>query len=115
MDENILVLRDVCKTFPGVKALDHVDFDVKKGEVLALAGENGAGKSTLMKILSGSYTRDCGTIEFCGKPAEIHNPRDAERLGLSIIYQELNVLQGLSVAENIFIGRQPKKKNGLID
>lgn len=69
MDENILVLRDVCKTFPGVKALDHVDFDVKKGEVLALAGENGAGKSTLMKILSGSYTRDCGTIEFCGKPA----------------------------------------------
>ena len=115
MDENILVLRDVCKTFPGVKALDHVDFDVKKGEVLALAGENGAGKSTLMKILSGSYTRDCGTIEFCGKPAEIHNPRDAERLGLSIIYQELNVLQGLSVAENIFIGRQPKKKNGLVD
>ena len=115
MDENILVLRDVCKTFPGVKALDHVDFDVKKGEVLALAGENGAGKSTLMKILSGSYTRDCGTIEFCGKPAEIHNPRDAEHLGLSIIYQELNVLQGLSVAENIFIGRQPKKKNGLID
>lgn len=110
MDENILVLRDVCKTFPGVKALDHVDFDVKKGEVLALAGENGAGKSTLMKILSGSYTRDCGTIEFCGKPAEIHNPRDAERLGLSIIYQELNVLQGLSVAENIFIGRQPKRK-----
>ena len=99
MDENILVLRDVCK----------------KGEVLALAGENGAGKSTLMKILSGSYTRDCGTIEFCGKPAEIHNPRDAERLGLSIIYQELNVLQGLSVAENIFIGRQPKKKNGLVD
>ena len=74
MDENILVLRDVCKTFPGVKALDHVDFDVKKGEVLALAGENGAGKSTLMKILSGSYTRDCGTIEFWENPRRFTIP-----------------------------------------
>lgn len=112
--ENILVLHGVSKTFPGVKALDNVELDVKKGEVLALAGENGAGKSTLMKILSGSYTRDSGSIEFCGKPAEIHQPRDAERLGLSIIYQELNVLQGLSVAENIFIGRQPRR-GGLVD
>ena len=115
MLENILVLKGVSKEFPGVKALDNVDFDVRKGEVLALAGENGAGKSTLMKILSGSYTRDSGTIEFCGKQVEIRNPRDAEKLGLSIIYQELNVLQGLSVAENIFIGRQPRLKNGLVD
>ena len=113
--ENILVLKGVTKEFPGVKALDNVDFDVRKGEVLALAGENGAGKSTLMKILSGSYTRDSGTIEFCGQQVEIRNPRDAEKLGLSIIYQELNVLQGLSVAENIFVGRQPRKKNGLVD
>lgn len=115
MLENILVLKGVSKEFPGVKALDNVDFDVRKGEVLALAGENGAGKSTLMKILSGSYTRDSGSIEFCGKQVEIRNPRDAEKLGLSIIYQELNILQGLSVAENIFIGRQPRLKNGLVD
>ena len=112
--ENILCLRGVSKSFPGVKALDNVDFDVRRGEVLALAGENGAGKSTLMKILSGSYRRDSGTIEFDGRQVEIQSPRDAEALGLSIIYQELNILQGLSVAENIFLGRQPKR-NGCVD
>ena len=113
-NENILVLKGVSKEFPGVKALDNVNLAVRRGEVLALAGENGAGKSTLMKILSGSYTRDSGTIEFCGQQVDIQQPRDAEKLGLSIIYQELNILQGLTVAENIFLGRQPRK-NGLIN
>ena len=113
--ENILVLKGITKDFPGVRALDHVDFSVKKGEVLALAGENGAGKSTLMKILSGSYAKDSGTIEFDGNVVDIKSPRDAENLGLSIIYQELSVLQGLSVAENIYAGRQPRTKSGLVD
>lgn len=112
--ENILSLKGVSKSFPGVKALDHVDFSVRKGEVHALAGENGAGKSTLMKILSGSYRKDEGTVEFDGRIVEVRSPRDAENLGLSIIYQELNIFQGLSVAENIYVGRQPKK-NGIVD
>ena len=113
-EDNILELSGVSKEFPGVKALDNVDFTVRRAEVHALAGENGAGKSTLMKILSGSYTKDSGTIRFDGQEVDIRNPRDAEKLGLSIIYQELNVLQGLTVAENIFVGRQPKK-NGMVD
>ncbi len=118
MDENaekILVLKGITKDFPGVRALDHVDLSVRKGEILALAGENGAGKSTLMKILSGSYEKDSGTIEFDGRAVDIQSPRDAENLGLSIIYQELSVLQGLSVAENIYAGRQPRTKLGLVD
>ena len=109
-NENILVLKGVSKEFPGVKALDNVNLAVRRGEVLALAGENGAGKSTLMKILSGSYTRDSGTIEFCGQQVDIQQPRDAEKLGLSIIYQELNILQGLTVAENIFLGQKRTDK-----
>ena len=112
--ENILSLKGVSKSFPGVKALDNVDFSVRKGEVHALAGENGAGKSTLMKILSGSYRKDEGTVEFDGRKVEVRSPKDAENLGLSIIYQELNIFQGLTVAENIYVGRQPKK-NGVVD
>lgn len=110
----ILQLKGISKSFPGVKALDCVDFQVMRGEVLALAGENGAGKSTLMKILSGSYAKDAGTIVFDGKTVEITSPKMAEELGLSIIYQELNVMQNLTVAENIYLGRQPQK-HGIID
>lgn len=112
--ENILELKGICKQFPGVKALDNVDFTVRKGEVLALAGENGAGKSTLMKILSGIYKKDAGSMKFNGVEVDVESPKDAERLGLSIIHQELNVFVGKSVAENIYVGRQPTK-HGLID
>ena len=105
----ILELQGISKSFPGVQALDHVSFGVRRGEVLALAGENGAGKSTLMKILSGSYRKDAGTIVFDGKEVEIDSPKTAERLGLSIIHQELNVMQNLTAAENIYLGRQPRR------
>lgn len=110
----ILRLTGICKSFPGVKALDRVNLTVLRGEVMALAGENGAGKSTLMKILSGSYSKDAGTIEFDGKTVEITSPKMAEELGLSIIHQELNVLPNLTVAENIYLGRQPCR-HGMID
>lgn len=107
--ELILKLNKINKAFPGVKALTDVDLTLRKGEVLALVGENGAGKSTLMKILSGAYKRDSGTIEFDGREVEIHSPKQSEELGISIIYQELNLIQRITVAENIFLGRFPLK------
>ena len=106
---NILKLTKINKAFPGVKALTDVDLTVRKGEVLALVGENGAGKSTLMKILSGAYKKDSGTIEFEGRAVEIHSPKQSEELGISIIYQELNLIQRVTVAENVFLGRYPMK------
>ena len=106
---NILKLTKINKAFPGVKALTDVDLTVRKGEVLALVGENGAGKSTLMKILSGAYKKDSGTIEFEGREVEIHSPKQSEELGISIIYQELNLIQRVTVAENVFLGRYPMK------
>ena len=110
---DILTLKNVSKEFPGVKALTDVSFFLKKGEVHALVGENGAGKSTLMKILSGAYIKDSGTIEFNGKEVDITGPRVSERLGIAIIYQELNLIKRVSVAENVFLGRYPIKK-GLV-
>ncbi|MGI5858832.1 MAG: sugar ABC transporter ATP-binding protein [Tepidanaerobacteraceae bacterium] len=106
----VLELENVSKEFPGVKALSNVSLSIKKGEVHALVGGNGAGKSTLMKILSGAYKKDSGKILFEGKEVKIDSPRAAENLGISIIYQELNLIQRLSVAENIFLGRQQRKK-----
>lgn len=106
---NILKLTKINKAFPGVKALTDVDLTVRKGEVLALVGENGAGKSTLMKILSGAYKKDSGTIEFDGKIVDIHSPKQSEELGIAIIYQELNLIQRVTVAENVFLGRYPIK------
>jgi ABC-type sugar transport system ATPase subunit len=97
-------MEGISKTFPGVKALDQVDLEIHRGEVLALVGENGAGKSTLMKILGGIHSRDSGTIVFEGRPADLRDPAHARRLGISIIHQELNVMENLSVAENIFVG-----------
>ncbi len=101
----ILKMENITKRFPGVLALDHVSLHVKEGEVHALLGENGAGKSTLMKILSGAYVKDEGTIEVFSKQTELGNPKIAEDLGISIIYQELNLIPTLTVAENIFLGR----------
>lgn len=114
MQDYILEVENISKSFPGVKALDNVSFKIKKGEVHALVGENGAGKSTLMKILNGNYKKDQGTIKIDGAEVDIQNPNDAKACGISIIFQELNLVSLLSIAENIYIGRLPKK-NGLVD
>ncbi|MGN0308699.1 MAG: sugar ABC transporter ATP-binding protein [Lachnospiraceae bacterium] len=109
MGEVILTMKDIDKSFPGVHALDHVDLEVRKGEVLALMGENGAGKSTLMKVLTGIYKKDSGSITFEGKEVEFDNPRAAQEAGIVIVHQELNMLNHLTVAQNIFIGREIMK------
>ena len=110
-----LEMRGIVKRFPGVLALDHVDLSVRKGEVHALLGENGAGKSTLMKILSGAYQKDEGEIFFDGQKVEIHSAQDAQALNISTIYQELNLTEQLTVAENIFMGRQLMKNRFQVD
>ena len=109
MGEVILTMKGIDKSFPGVHALDHVDLEVRKGEVLALMGENGAGKSTLMKVLTGIYKKDSGTITYEGKEVEFANTREAQDNGIVIVHQELNMLGHLTVAQNIFIGREFKK------
>ncbi len=109
MGEVILEMRGIDKTFPGVHALNNVSFDVRSGEVHALMGENGAGKSTLMKVLTGIYTKDAGTILFEGKEVEFHNAREAQEAGIVIVHQELNMMGHLTVAQNIFVGREFKK------
>ena len=109
MGEVILTMKGIDKSFPGVHALDHVDFEVKRGEVHALMGENGAGKSTLMKVLTGIYKKDSGTITYEGKEIEFHSTREAQDAGVVIVHQELNMVGDLTVAQNIFIGREPKK------
>ena len=107
--QEVLRLEKINKSFPGVKALSDVEFSLRKGEVHALMGENGAGKSTLMKILSGAYKRDSGNIYINGEQVEILNPKHSQNLGIAIIYQELNLIKRVTVAENIFLGRYPKK------
>ena len=97
------------KYFPGVHALNSARLDLYAGEVLAVVGENGAGKSTLMKVLAGVYPRDAGVIEICGQPVEIHDARQAQALGISMIHQELSLMRDLTVAENLFIGREPMR------
>lgn len=109
MGDVILTMKGIDKSFPGVHALDHVDFEVRRGEVHALMGENGAGKSTLMKVLTGIYTKDSGTITYEGKEVEFHNTREAQDAGIVIVHQELNMVGDLTVAQNIFIGREPVK------
>ncbi|MDE6406341.1 MAG: sugar ABC transporter ATP-binding protein [Lachnospiraceae bacterium] len=106
MNEVIVSMENICKTFPGVKALDHVSFELRAGEVMALLGENGAGKSTLMKVLSGVYTRDEGSLKIFGKDYGDLTPKQAQEVGVAIIHQELNMCRHLSVAENMFLGRE---------
>lgn len=106
MGEVIVSMKNITKTFPGVKALDNVNFELCSGEVMALLGENGAGKSTLMKILSGVYTRDSGTMEIFGKEYGDLTPKQAQEVGVAIIHQELNMCRHLTVAENMFLGRE---------
>lgn len=103
----LLRMERISKGFPGVQALADVDLDVYPGECLALVGENGAGKSTLMKILSGVYSPDRGRLVLEGKPVSLHSPRQAQSQGIAIIYQEFNLMPNLSVAENVFVGREP--------
>ena len=106
----LLSLTGVSKEFPGVKALNNVHFDLNKGEVHAIVGENGAGKSTLMKILSGIYKKDTGDIVYLGNHVNVKSPLEAQKLGISIIHQELNLMPDLTVAQNIFIGREDRRR-----
>jgi ABC-type sugar transport system ATPase subunit len=110
-----LTVRRITKRFPGVTALSDVSLDVAAGEVHAIVGENGAGKSTLMKILSGAITEYDGEIVLRGRPVRFAGPRDAEHAGVSIMYQELNLVEGLSAAANIFLGREKRTRLGLLD
>ncbi len=114
IDAPLLQLRGVTKRFLGVTALDGVDFAVRAGEIHALLGENGAGKSTLIKVLTGVYLADGGVLTLAGRPLHPASPKDAEQAGISTVYQEVNLIPALSVAENIALGRQPTKF-GLID
>src|SRR5580698_2853731 len=109
----LISVKKLSKSFPGVRALHEVQFELVAGEVHTLMGENGAGKSTLMKILAGVYTRDSGDMLVEGQPVEFSSPREAQALGIGIIHQELQLMNHLSVAQNIFIGREPRGRLGL--
>lgn len=113
--DNILEMRKIDKLFPGVKALDSVDFSVKRGEVHCLIGANGAGKSTLMKILSGAYVEDSGEIIFDGEKLKPHGTLERKKKGISVIYQELSLVNELTVGENVYINNYPKTKFGTVD
>src|SRR5687768_8981122 len=103
----LLRMTGITKEFPGVRALDGVDFVVEKAEIHAFLGENGAGKSTLLKILSGAQQPDAGVIELAGSPAHFASPREAQASGIVTIYQEFTLAPDMTVAENVFIGREP--------
>jgi ABC-type sugar transport system ATPase subunit len=105
----LLQMEKVSKHFPGVQALEQVDFEIYPGEILGLVGENGAGKSTLIKILSGVYSKDEGLIQFRGQPVDFHNPHESQEHGIVTIYQELALAPNLSVAENVFLNREPRQ------
>lgn len=109
----LVSLQNLSKSFPGVRALDGVSFELQAGEVHALMGENGAGKSTLMKILAGVYRKDSGEILLNGQPVEIHSPAHAKALAIGIIHQELYLMNHLTVAQNIYLGREPRGRSGI--
>jgi ribose transport system ATP-binding protein len=114
MNEVLVSMKGIDKSFPGVRALDTCELELRAGEVLALVGENGAGKSTMMKVLSGIYAKDAGTITYKGDQVDIPSPKAAQNLGISMIHQELNLMNHLTIAQNIFIGREPKRAGGLL-
>ncbi|HEX3030436.1 MAG TPA: ATP-binding cassette domain-containing protein, partial [Clostridia bacterium] len=107
MKDTVLTMRGINKSFPGVRALQNVNFSLCEGEIHALMGENGAGKSTLIKVLTGVYPKDAGEICIKGndKPVHVKSPQDAQKLGISTVYQEITLCPNLTVAENLFIGR----------
>jgi ribose transport system ATP-binding protein len=115
MDKPLVLMEGIEKSFTGVHALSQCHFELQAGEVMALVGENGAGKSTLMKILTGVYSKDAGHIFYKGQEVEIHNPAAAQHLGISIIHQELNLMPHLTVAQNIYIGREPRQARILLN
>src|ERR1700693_2790842 len=110
----LISVEDLSKTFPGVRALTGVRFELMPGEVHALMGENGAGKSTLMKILAGVYAKDSGTVLYDGRSINFASPREAQAAGIGIIHQELQLMNHLTVAQNSFIGREPKRLFGML-
>jgi ribose transport system ATP-binding protein len=114
MTAPLISVQELCKSFPGVRALHDVSFDLVAGEVHAVMGENGAGKSTLMKILAGIYRKDSGDIRYNGEPVDFLSPREAQAAGIGIIHQELQLMNHLTVAQNIFIGREPMRAFGLL-
>ncbi|HAZ53575.1 MAG TPA: sugar ABC transporter ATP-binding protein, partial [Franconibacter helveticus] len=107
--QEILRTEGLSKHFPGVKALEEVNFSLRRGEIMALLGENGAGKSTLIKALTGVYQPDGGTVFLEGKPVRPRNTAHAQELGIGTVYQEVNLLPNMSVADNLFIGREPRR------
>src|SRR5512133_4122617 len=111
----VLQLRGITKEFPGVLANDHVDFDLRRGEVHALLGENGAGKSTLMSILYGLYTPDSGEILMNGKPVAINSPKDAIELGIGMVHQHFMLIPVMTVTENIVLANEPVHAGILLD
>ena len=113
-DDCILTMNGIGISFPGVRALHQVDFTLRRNEIHALMGENGAGKSTLIKVLTSVYTMDEGSITLEGKPFQIHSPQEAQKSGISTVYQEVNLCPNLTVAENLFLGHEPRKM-GMID
>ena len=118
MEQNVVLeMRDISKNFTGVSAISHVDFTLRKGEIHALMGENGAGKSTLIKVLTGVHEFESGSIHMNGENKDIinHSPQEAQANGISTVYQEVNLCPNLTVAENLFIGREPRNKVGMIN
>lgn len=105
MSENILEMTGISKSFPGAKALDDVDFKLRRGEIHALMGENGAGKSTLIKVITGVYEKDAGFITLQGEPINFKSPEEAQNKGIGTVYQEIMLCPNLTVAENMYIGR----------
>jgi simple sugar transport system ATP-binding protein len=110
---NVVSMTGIAKFFPGVVALEDVDFSLRRGEIHALMGENGAGKSTLIKVLTGVEHPDKGAIELDGKPVQVRSPQHSQELGISTVYQEVNLCTNITVAENIMLGREPRGFTGI--
>jgi galactofuranose transport system ATP-binding protein len=115
MTSPLLSMTAITKSFGGVPALSEASLEVMPAEIMALVGQNGAGKSTMIKIINGAYVRDSGIISFNGAPWTAGSPQQAQRAGISTIFQEINLIGYRSVAENIFLGREPKRSFGLLD